>query len=170
MLKYLRTIPPRTRVAIFTLASRLIMLQGITTDSSLLLAALNSERAGPSQSPLRPSVAESDANQSRVDFMTSEAPQPAPTDQTLAQAEVDPINATKQFMNDTALFQTETRIGMTLEALQQLGRYLSSVPGRKNVIWFSGSFPAGIVPNSDLSDPFSAAVNFKEDIRRTTTC
>jgi VWFA-related protein len=168
MLKYLRTIPPRTRVAIFTLASRLIMLQGITTDSSLLLAALNSEKAGPSPSPLRPSAVESDANQSRVDFMTSEAPQPTPADQTLAQAEVDPINATKQFLNDTTLVQTETRIGMTLEALQQLGRYFSGVPGRKNVIWFSGSFPAGIVPNSDLVDPFSSAVNFKDDIRRTT--
>src|SRR5215472_19169945 len=168
MVKYLQTIPPRTRVAIFTLASRLVMLQGITTDSSRLLAALNSEKAGPSPSPLRPSTVESDANQSRVDFMSSEAPQPPAVNQTLAQAEVDPINATKQFLNDTALYQSETRITMTLEALQQLGRYLSGVPGRKNVIWFSGSFPAGIVPNSELVDPFSAAVNFKEDIRRTT--
>src|SRR5215469_5850057 len=168
MLKYLQAIPPRTRVAIFTLASRLIMLQGITTDSSLLLAALKSEKAGPNPSPLRPSTVESDANQSRVDFLSSEAPQPPPVNQTLAQAEVDPINATKQFLNDTALYQSETRITMTLEALQQLGRYFSGVPGRKNVIWFSGSFPAGIVPNSDLVDPFSAAVNFKEDIRRTT--
>lgn len=168
MLKYLQTIPARTRVAIFTLASRLVMLQGITTDSSRLLAALNSEKAGPSPSPVRPSTVESDANQSRVDFMTSEAPQPPSPNQTLAQAEVDPINATKQFLSDTELFQTESRIGMTLEALQQLGRYLSGVPGRKNVIWFSGSFPAGIVPNSDLADPFSSAVNFKEEIRKTT--
>lgn len=168
MLKYLQTIPPRTRVAVFTLASRLVMLQGITTDSSQLLAALNREKAGPSPSPLRPSTVESDANQGRVDFMTSEAPQPASPNQTLAQAEVDPINATKQFLSDTALFQTESRIGMTLEALEQLGRYLSGVPGRKNVIWFSGSFPAGIVPNSDLVDPFSSAVNFKDEIRKTT--
>ena len=34
MLKYLQTIPPGTRVAIFTLASRLRMLQGITTIAS----------------------------------------------------------------------------------------------------------------------------------------
>jgi len=168
MLKYLQTIPPRTRVAIFTLASRLVMLQGITTDSSQLLAAVHSAKAGPSPSALRPSTAESDANQRRVDFMTSEAPQPPPANQTLAQAEVDPINATKQFLSDTALFQTESRIGMTLEALQELGRYLSGVPGRKNVIWFSGSFPAGIVPNSDLADPFSTAANFKDEIRKTT--
>ena len=42
MLKYLKTIPPNTRVAVFTLASRLRMLQGMTTDSSELLAAVNS--------------------------------------------------------------------------------------------------------------------------------
>ncbi len=168
MIKYLKTIPPNTRVAIFTLASRLRMLQGITTDSSVLLAALKSAKAGPNPSPLRPSAAESDANQSRIDFLTSEALGPTPTDQTLAQSAVDPIDATRQFLNDTALSQTESRIALTLEAMQQLARYLADIPGRKNVIWLSGSFPAGIVPDSDLPDPFSAAVNFKEEVRRTT--
>jgi VWFA-related protein len=169
MLKYLQTIPPNTRVAIFTLASRLRMLQGITTDSSQLLAAINSEKAGPHASPLRPSTAESDADQSRVDFLTAEshAPPPAPN-QTPAQYSADPISATKQFLADTASFLTDTRVGMTLEALQQLGRYLSGIPGRKNVIWFSGSFPAGIVPDADLPDPFSGVANFKEEIRKTT--
>ena len=46
MIKYLKTIPPGTRVAIFTLASRLRMLQGVTSDSSELLAVLNSAPAG----------------------------------------------------------------------------------------------------------------------------
>ncbi len=168
MLKYLQAIPPHTRTAIFTLASRLYLLQGITSDSSQLLAALNSEKATTHPSPLRASTVENDANQSRVDFLTREAPTPLSPDQTLAQASVDPINVAKQFLNDTELYETGARVQMTLEALQQLARYLADVPGRKNVIWFSGSFPAGIVPNSDLVDPFSAAVNFKEDIRRTT--
>jgi VWFA-related protein len=142
MLKYLQTIPPGTRVAIFTLASQLRMLQGVTTDSSLLLASINSSKAGPHASPLRPSSAESDANQSRVDFMTSEsmAPPPAPN-QIPAQYTADPISATKQFLSDTGVFLTEARVGFTLQALQQLARYLSGIPGRKNVIWFSGSFP-----------------------------
>jgi hypothetical protein len=30
---------------------------------------------------------------------------------------------------------------MTLAALEQIARYLSAIPGRKNLIWFSGSFP-----------------------------
>jgi VWFA-related protein len=168
MIKYVKTIPPRTRVAIFTLASRLRMLQGITTDSSLLLAAINSAEAGPTPSPLRASTVESDADQNRIDFLTKEAQGPASSSQTLAQAEVDPINATREFLNDTALFQTDSRISMTLEAMQQLARYLADVPGRKNVIWLSGSFPAGIVPDSDLTDPFSGAASFQEVIRKTT--
>ena len=36
MLKYLHTIPPGTRIAVFTLSSRLRMVEGFTTDSSTL--------------------------------------------------------------------------------------------------------------------------------------
>jgi VWFA-related protein len=168
MIKYLKTIPSRTRVAIFTLASRLRMLQGITTDSTLLLAAINNMNAGPTPSPLRASTAENDADQNRIDFLEKEAQGPALPNQTLAQAAVDPINATRQFLNDKAVFQTESRMSMTLEAMQQLARYLADIPGRKNVIWLSGSFPGGIVPDSDLTDPFSGAANFQEEIRKTT--
>lgn len=165
MIKYLKTIPPNTRVAIFTLASRLRMLQGVTTDSSELLAAVNNLKASPQSSPLLASSAESDANQRMVDFMIENSAAPPP--QTLAQAEVDPINAIKEFMADVAAYQTEARMRITLDALEQLGRYLSNVPGRKNVIWFSGSFPIGIFPDSDLSDPFNIAASFQGDIRKT---
>lgn len=168
MIKYMKTIPPGTRVAIFTLASRLRMLQGVTTDSSELLAVLNRAQAGPQQSPLLPSNAETDADQRMIDFMIENSSGPGGSAPTLAMAAVDPINAMKQFLADTAAFQTEQRVGITLQALQQLARYLSSVPGRKNVIWFSGSFPSGILPNSDLVDPFTSADTFQEDIRKTT--
>ena len=169
MLKYLQTIPPNTRVAIFTLASQLRMLQGVTTDSTQLLAAINKVKAGPQESAFRASTAEADANQERVDFLTNESMAPPPPPGAIpAQYSADPIAATKQFLSDTQVFMTQVRVGMTLDALQQLGRYLSGIPGRKNVIWFSGSFPSGIVPDSDLSDPFSGASNFKEEIRKTT--
>ena len=168
MIKYVKTIPPGTRVAIFTLASRLRMLQGVTTDSSELLAVLNRAQAGPQKSALLPSNSEADADQRMIDFMIENSSGPGGAAPTLAMAAVDPINAMKQFLADTAVIQTEQRISITLQSLQQLARYLSSVPGRKNVIWFSGSFPAGILPNSDLVDPFTSADTFQEDIRKTT--
>jgi VWFA-related protein len=164
MLKYLKTIPPNTRVAIFTLASQLRMLQGVTTDSAELVGAINS--AETTQSALLPSDVENDANQRRVDFLTQENQGPPP--KTLALAAVDPVQAAKQFMADTAAFQTEQRIGITLEALQQLARYLWTVPGRKNVIWFSGSFPTAIFADPDLPDPFNIAITFRDEIRRTS--
>jgi VWFA-related protein len=171
MIKYLGTIPPGTRVAIFTLASRLRMLQGVTTDSSQLLAVLNDKKgaAGPHQSPVLDTPDEDQSLQYHVNFMSTEngfgsATAPA----NLALAAVDPVNALKQFMADTMAFQTEVRTRLTLLALQQLARYLSDTPGRKNVIWFSGSFPIGILPDSDLVNPLSVVRNFEEEIRKTT--
>ncbi len=52
--------------------------------------------------------------------------------------------ALQEFQQETASSQTDTRIQITLEAMQQLARYLQGIPGRKNVIWFSGSFPLTI--------------------------
>ena len=168
MLKYLKTLPPNTRVAIFTLASRLRMLQGITTDSSLLLASLNSDKAVPHPSPLLPSTVEKDANQRYIDFKAENAAGPPQPNENMALAAVDPINAAMAFQADVTGFLTASRIAMTLEALQQLARYLSDVPGRKNVVWFSGSFPTGIIPNPDLVDPFGGMRDFQEEIRKTS--
>jgi VWFA-related protein len=167
MLKYLKTIPPNTRVAIFTLASRLRMLQGVTTDSSLLLAVLNNDKALPHPSPLLPSTVEEDAYQRYIEFKAENGAAP-PQDQSLALAAVDPINAAKAFQADLSALLIESRITVTLQALQQLARYLSDVPGRKNVIWFSGSFPTGILPNPDLVDPFGGMRDFQEEIRKTS--
>jgi VWFA-related protein len=163
MLKYLKTIPPGTRVAVFTLASRLRMLQAITTDSTELLAAVNSNLIV--QSPLLASDAENEANEHHIEFLEQEEQGGPP--KTLADAAVNPVLAAKQFMADTAAFQTMQRIGITLDAMQQMARYLSGVPGRKNVIWFSGAFPTGIFPDMDLPDPFNIAASFQDEIRKT---
>jgi len=165
MLKYLRKLPPATRVAIFTLASQLRMLQGVTTDSTQLLAALNGNK-GMEQSGLLPSNTENESNQHFVDFLEQEDMGPPP--KTRDMAAVDPVMVAKQFLADTAAFETQQRIEITLEALQQLARAMEGVPGRKNVIWFSGSFPTGIFGDPDLPDPFSIAANFRDEIRRTT--
>ncbi len=168
MLKYLGTIPPGTRVAVFTLASRLRMIQGVTSDTKELLAVLKDKQlADPHPSGLLQSGAEKESNQEHVDFLTTENLATKAPDN-LAMAAVDPVNSMKQFLSDTAAFQTELRVGMTLDALQQLARVLVEVPGRKNVAWFSGAFPTGILPDSDLPDQTSASLDFQGKIRKTT--
>jgi VWFA-related protein len=167
MIKYLKTIPPGTRIAIFTLASRLRMLQGVTSDSSELLAVLKSVQAGTQQSALLPSNAEADADQRIVDFMIENSAGPSTAPPTSAMAAVDPINAMKEFLADNAAFQAEQRISLTLQSLQQLARYLAGVPGRKNVIWFSGSFPVNIFPDTDVINSFTNTNTFQDELRKT---
>lgn len=157
MLAYLKTIPQGTRVAIFTLASRLELLQTVTTDSSELLAVLNNKRGavGPQPSRLLPSEIETEANEHMIDFLVE-----TNSDQSL-------IDAVTQFQADNATFQTEARVKITLEALQQIARYFSAVPGRKNVIWFSGSFPISILPDENLPDQLNSSHSFQEELQKT---
>jgi VWFA-related protein len=173
MIKYLRTVPPGTRMAIFTLASRLRMIQPMTSETDALLAELNSKKsgaAGPHPSPLLPSAVEKDADQHVLDFMQQESQGTSNSQFVPASSmpgAIDPINSMRQFLQDSANFQRELRIRMTLLAMQQLGRYLSDVPGRKNIIWFSGSFPLAIFPDRDLPDPSVGANEFSQEIQQT---
>jgi VWFA-related protein len=61
----------------------------------------------------------------------------------------------------------DIRVPATLGAMQQLARYLSGIPGRKNLVWFSGSFPIDLMPNT--LDPQDASImrNYAREVRET---
>jgi VWFA-related protein len=158
MIKYLKSIPPGTRIAIFTLASRLRMVQGFTSDSSVLLAALDSKnhKALPQQSSLL------DTTSSNQDLLTTSLLANATTANSLA------VSAMQQFDADTQTFMTDLRVRITLEAFSQLARYLAAIPGRKNLVWFSATFPLTIDPNLDLMNPFEAMANYGDQVHEAT--
>jgi VWFA-related protein len=54
---------------------------------------------------------------------------------------------------------------LTLDALNQLGRYLGQLPGRKNLIWFSTSFPVSIQP--DGIEPTDTIPGFIDEFKET---
>jgi len=160
MISYLKNISPGTRIGIFTLASRLRLVQGITSDSRPLLAALNGKgaagkRALPSQSALLPD--QFDPTQDDMSDTLSQI-----------QANADVASSIQQFQADTAAFQMDLRVRYTLDALQQLAKYLRGVPGRKNLIWFSGSFPLNLDPDSTLQSPFEAMRVYSQQVGETT--
>jgi hypothetical protein len=66
-------------------------------------------------------------------------------------------------------FQLQLRVKYTLDAMNQLARYLSSIPGRKNLIWFSGSFPISVLPDTtgNLTDPFAVVADYEDEFRDT---
>jgi VWFA-related protein len=164
-IKYLKTIPAGARVAIFTLSSRLRMVQEFTSDSSRLLAALNDpDLSWPQHSPLLKSQAESQAN----DAMVNEAKKLAVTTPTnLAHEAVDPASSLKALIAEKDVALTEARVAITLSALQQLAHYLSGYPGRKNLVWVSGGFPIVLFPDSVFLNPSVTPRTFMSEIQRT---
>jgi VWFA-related protein len=155
MTEYLKNIPPGTRIAIFTLASKLRIVQGFTTDRAPLLAALSDKGNAPGVSPLLPDP--DDATAANVVSGMQDAG---------ASSQV--ISSLQQFQADLAAFQTDLRVQMTLDALKQLAGYLGGIPGRKNLIWFSGSFPISLDPDASLSNEFSVLRDYADQLRDTS--
>lgn len=151
IIRYLKSMPAGTRMAIFTLGTRLHLVQGFTSDTSGLLAAVDNDKEGAKAqtSPLLPTAQQNAADQGIVDLMI------------MNQAAPSAVDAVRQEMAASAGSQIDARINITFRALQQLARYLSTIPGRKNVIWFSGSFPVSIFPDAGMPR------QYKSEVRRT---
>lgn len=153
MIQYLGKIPPGTPLAIFTLASRLRLVEGFTTETAELVKAVQSAK-GKAQA----SVALDPQNDRFLDSTNldiANTPWMSP----------DAVPAMLQFKADLTAYQADQRVRMTVEAMKQLARYLSVIPGRKNLIWFSGSFPIALDPDSLLQSPFQAMRNYSEQMK-----
>jgi VWFA-related protein len=162
MIGFMGKIPPGTSLAVFTLSSRLRMVQQFTTSAADLAKVLRSDKATPQQSV----VLDPQSNQG-LDSMLGDMANLSGGMGTSSVAGVSAISSLSQFEADVTAFQTDQRVRMTLEAMQQLARYLSGIPGRKNVIWFSGSFPIALDPDSTQQNPFEAMRNYSDEIRDT---
>ena len=66
----------------------------------------------------------------------------------------------QQFNAGHDSFSHNLRVQYTLSAFDQLARYLSGMPGRKNVMWLSGSFPVAVMPEPDLQSRPRQRVTF----------
>jgi hypothetical protein len=61
----------------------------------------------------------------------------------------------------------DLRAKETLGALAQIGQYLSGIPGRKNLIWVSESFPISIAPDPDTGNNTFAGIREYTDLVKT---
>jgi VWFA-related protein len=150
MLKYLSTIPPGTRIAVFALGSKLHIITGFTTDLSGVAKALSTGRGQAERSP----VLDPDFDNA-INLQMNLA-------QALGLSGVA-VAGIDQFLSDTQNFEVGLREEMTIDALDQIARYLSTIPGRKNLVWFSASFPlrflqGGQNPNMDPMADYSSMV------------
>jgi len=148
-LRYLKSMPPGTRVAIMGLSSRLRLLQGFTSDPKILQAVVDSKQNRSMPSPF----IETDTNDS-LDAMMD-----AVDDATAA--------SLQEFENEQNAFQTDMRNRMTLEALDQIAAYMNGVKGRKNLIWFTAGMPLQMFPQGGVGD-MALMTDYSKDLRKTT--
>jgi VWFA-related protein len=134
----LTTMEPGTQTAIFMLGSKLRFVQGFTADAGVLAAALNDKKNQPEKELLL---------RTRDDAMDDAFAINAMSANFGGRGSSEGVAAVTAANADYARIQHTNRSAMTLEALNHLARYLGSVPGRKNLIWFSSSFPVDVFPN-----------------------
>ncbi|MDR3753779.1 MAG: VWA domain-containing protein [Terracidiphilus sp.] len=174
VLKYLKQVPPGTRIAIFSLTTELKLLQGFTSNPELLRALVAGKKGTQGASPLMNNAVEGDqagADDPMYDTMADALGNEPDAAMILANLQ--------QFEVEQQSFQLQLRARYTLDALNQLARYMSALPGRKNLIWFSGSFPVNIMPDPDLlqaassisgpsaPDPFAGVASMADEFRET---
>ena len=152
-LKYLKSMPKGTRVAVLGLTSSLHILQGFTSDPAILIAVVDSKKNRALPSPF--------IDNDSADILDTQAN---------AQTELgndDTAAMVQQFENDMVTVQQDTRNRMTLEALNQIAAYVAGIKGRKNLIWFTDGMPLNMFPTGGVDD-LEGMTDYAKDLRKTT--
>jgi VWFA-related protein len=155
LIKFLRNKPRDAKIAICVLGNRLQMIQGFTSDQGVLLAAAKGKKASQRHRPL--------LDPDSVIPVSLEA----------GRATAQYLYQLNFFVESVALQQSEARLidadqrmMVTVDAFAQLARYLSGIPGRKNLVWLSGSFLLGIYPEANGRNPFLESHIYGEELKK----
>ncbi|MGH9614952.1 MAG: VWA domain-containing protein, partial [Bryobacteraceae bacterium] len=130
VLKYLRTLQQGDGIALYTLVKALRVVQDFTGDPGALIRAV--EKLGPEQS----------ANLTAADLTDLASQIDNPLLQALGGAG---LSAVQTMAENTAAEMTDyslrDRAWVTANSLAAIAGHLGGLPGRKKLIWISGSFP-----------------------------
>ncbi|WP_148210014.1 VWA domain-containing protein [Candidatus Korobacter versatilis] len=180
MLKFLAEhFDPSRKLAVVVLSEKLIVLQTFTSDPALLKTALQKFQA------VAPAVARNagEWDLSTTYVSTPEISLPPEAHGGPDSSGADPTQVPtsggssdtfandiaymmRRFENEAQNFARDTRVNITLDALQQIARFLSGQRGRKSLLWFSTAFPvavSGINP-----EDLSTSRNYGDKLRVTT--
>ena len=158
LLEFLDKAPAGTRIAIFGMTTHLYMLQGFTSDMAVLKAALTSKKGTAQVS----------------DILTDPVNNGPMGTTAFSDAAAQYADATQEMLDDMARVDAQItseeqndRMLYTLNSFDQLARYLVGIPGRKNVIWYSASFPLEVEPNVNEADPNDSVIRNDDAVRKT---
>lgn len=146
---YIRKLKPEDHVAIYTLGEKLQILQDFTTHDAVLIKAaeayhgqrvVQQDAANPNGSVL---TAQGDSTTNPVPLgnpMGTALPRIA-ADRSMIEEDLLRIRHLDEMI---AVSYQVDRIDATLNALRAIAAHVAGIPGRKNLIWLSGSFPLAI--------------------------
>jgi VWFA-related protein len=132
------------------------ILQGFTSDGRLLRAALDRAVAGATveQDPLLDTQNTSSNLQNMSEDVVGNLG---------LQSQLGEVQS---FEKEEYAETVDLRAKETLGAMAQIGQYLSGIPGRKNLIWVSESFPFSIAPDpSTGNNPFAGLRNYADQVK-----
>jgi VWFA-related protein len=176
MIDFLKTLPRGQRVALFTLGYDLRMVAGFTTNTNDLIAAAEKVRPGVS------ALLDTEKDMEQEDHMNSLLNPPGgnaigappgsggvpimaggnsmgPLGAGGTQNAANPGDALnmgqalQEFMTESRLVRNDVRMEKTFESMGALARALSGYTGRKNLLWLSEGFPAGVLPRREYFHP-----------------
>lgn len=175
MLKFLKALPSGQRTALFSLSSKLRLIQTLTGDTETLIAAASKLLSTPS--PLL--VTEAERQHQEDDAVYRERMiAPAVNSQgssaisnqqaTLANPLVIETQKLREALADQENHTTEQRVGLTLKSLAELAQMLRGYPGRKNLLWLSEAFPFSVGPNPFIRSEDPDSTRFDAAVRETS--
>lgn len=141
MLQYLDSLPPGLRVGVFVLGDRLRIIQGFTDDSRVLHASIERLANKPREVALESTPDELAQQSNSLNDLSTMTVDPGGINATGGAEFARMISNLQDFLAKSTEVQQNQQLLMTLEALQAIAHYVSDVPGRKNLVWFVGSFP-----------------------------
>jgi VWFA-related protein len=140
VVKFIEALQPQDHVALYGLSDDLYVLHDFTSDSTSLLQSLNHYKNLESHNVSASEYSDADTSDPLMDAF---------------------LNAGSQRLSD---FYTVNRVEETAQALEAIGNHLAALPGRKNLVWVSASFPFEIGYDAPTSDITSEHRTFSKEI------
>jgi VWFA-related protein len=166
MLQFLKAMPKGGHLALFVLGTNLRMVQGFTEDPRALVAA--TQQVIREVSPLYTTEAQRQQDTGFTEEIgryaqpTLPSQAPAAAQNALRSAQDDASNfigsVNQRNASSAAMegIRTDQRASMTLDALAAIARTVGGYPGRKNLLWLSGSFQIRLRPSESTFLPIGS--------------
>ena len=160
--KFLQSKPSNLQIALCTLSSgrsHLHLVQGFTTDNNTLLAAARGKKISPNMAAWQRSASSTRNDVQEVGELANGS---------RSNGFQNLLSALQETQAEEQSIDTDQRVGVTLDSLMTLSRYLAGIPGRKNVVWLSGSFPISLPSPYDFGDPKLSNQNYSPAVKAVT--